>query len=75
MLLREYQRHYQDLLDTTRQIICYSLEDRLLAYLKQKRTLLKSDLLTISHKDIADDFATSCEVISRILKKIEREVN
>lgn len=70
MLLQGYQKHYNDLLDTTKQIICYNLEDRLLSYLRTKAQINKSDILKISHQDIADDLGTSREVITRLMKKL-----
>jgi len=73
MILSEYQKHYNDLLETTRQLICNNLEGRLLAYLKTKAAISGNALLAISHQRIADDMATSREVISRVLKKMEHE--
>jgi CRP/FNR family transcriptional regulator len=71
LILNEYQKHYDDLLQTTKQIICYKLEDRLISYLKNKSTFYSSQEFLISHKSIADDLGTTREVISRIMKKIE----
>ncbi|MFD2565873.1 Crp/Fnr family transcriptional regulator [Pseudotenacibaculum haliotis] len=70
LLLQNYQRHYEDLLHTTKQIMCYNLEDRLFSYLKNKTTIENSVTLSISHQHIADDLGTSREVISRLLKKM-----
>lgn len=71
LILNEYQKHYDDLLQTTKQIICYKLEDRLISYLKNKSKFYNSNEFLISHKSIADDLGTTREVISRIMKKIE----
>lgn len=68
IILKNYRRHYDDLLDTTKQIVCYNLEDRLLEYLQTKSKISESNLLSISHQDIADDLGTSREVISRLMK-------
>lgn len=73
MILNEYQKHYEDLLETTRQLVCNNLESRVLAYLQTKANITGDMLLSISHQSIADDMATSREVISRVLKKMERE--
>jgi CRP/FNR family transcriptional regulator len=73
MILEEYQRQYDDLLETAKQVICFNLEDRILAYLKTRSSLLRDTTLTISHRHIAADLATSREVVSRILKKMERD--
>jgi CRP/FNR family transcriptional regulator, anaerobic regulatory protein len=71
LILNEYQKHYDDLLQTTKQIICYKLEDRLISYLKNKSKFYNSHEFSISHRSIAEDLGTTREVISRIMKKIE----
>lgn len=69
MLLSGYQKHYSDLLQTTKQLICFNLEERLLTYLQNKKELQQSDLLKITHQEIATDLGTTREVISRLMKK------
>lgn len=73
LIIAEFQKHYNDLLQTTKQIICYKLEDRLWSYLKTKSENSHSKELSITHKNIADDLGTSREVISRVMKKLEHE--
>jgi len=73
MILAEYQKHYNDLLETTKQLVCHNLEERLLIYLKTQTGIAKSNILSLSHQSIANDFATSREVISRVLKKMEKD--
>lgn len=70
IILRSYQKHYNNLLSATKQIICYNLEKRLLEYLQNKAAMHESDLLDISHQGIADDLGTSREVITRLMKKL-----
>jgi len=71
LVLSDYQKHYKDLLNTTKQITCYNLDQRLLNYLVNKTQIEKSDILSISHQEIANDLGTSREVISRLLKKLK----
>ncbi|NIF04731.1 Crp/Fnr family transcriptional regulator [Chryseobacterium sp. Tr-659] len=71
LIIDAFQKHYNDLLHTTKQIICYKLEERLWDYLKTKAKISGTSELTISHKSIADDLGTTREVISRLMKKIE----
>lgn len=73
MIINEYQKQYEDLLYTTMQITCYNLEERILTFLKTKAQIKKTKNLSISHKDIAADMGTTREVVSRILKKMEKE--
>jgi len=72
-ILAEYQRQYNDLLNTTKQIICYNLEDRILLYLRDQAELANSNLIHKSHQKIAADLSTSREVISRAMKKLEKD--
>ncbi|MEN0052703.1 MAG: Crp/Fnr family transcriptional regulator [Mucilaginibacter sp.] len=73
IILQEYQKRYNDLLHTTRQVICFNLEERLIAYLRLRAEIAESDVLTITHQHIADDLRTSREVISRLLKKLVKD--
>ena len=73
IIIGEYQRRYEDLLHTAKQFICYNLEDRLWNYLQEKAQLTSTTELKISHQAIANDLATSREVISRLTKKLEKE--
>lgn len=70
IVLNNYKKHYSDLLNTTKQIICYNLEDRLIDYLKTKSKIESSQTLNISHQDIASNLGTSREVISRLMQKL-----
>jgi len=73
MFLSSYEKHYQDLLNTTKEVICLGLEQRLLNYLASKSALANSTALKITHQEIANDLGTSREVISRIMKKLSKE--
>ncbi|SDF76643.1 CRP/FNR family transcriptional regulator, anaerobic regulatory protein [Mucilaginibacter pineti] len=73
IILHEYQRRYNDLLETTKQVICHGLEDRLLDYIRRKAKIVDSEFIQVSHQDIAADLGTSREVISRLLRKLEKD--
>ena len=70
LIIGAYQKHYQELLECAKQVICYNLEDRLKAFLQNKVSIEKESLLTLSHQQIADALGTSREVISRLMKKL-----
>ncbi|MEM7084686.1 MAG: Crp/Fnr family transcriptional regulator [Bacteroidota bacterium] len=70
IILNNYRKHYNELLSTTKQIIYYNLEDRLIDYLKTNSQRKEANLLEISHQDIANDLGTSREVITRLMKKL-----
>lgn len=73
LILDNFQKHYNDLLHTTKQIICYKIEDRLWKYLKVKSKLGDSKTISISHRIISEDLGTTREVISRLMKKLEND--
>ncbi|NER15508.1 helix-turn-helix domain-containing protein [Leptobacterium flavescens] len=73
VIIKDYQKNFEDLLKTTKDIICYKMEDRLIKYLENKSKILKSQNIHLSHQNIASDLGTSREVISRITKKLEHE--
>ena len=55
------------------QIAFQSLDQRLVFYLNEQFEARQSDTLQTTHQDIATDLNTRREVISRLLKKMERE--
>jgi len=68
IIINNYKKHYNDLLNTTKQVICHNLEDRLINYLQVSAEVNKTNILNLSHQTIASDLGTSREVISRIMK-------
>ncbi len=71
IILKDFQRNYEDLLNTTKQVVCYKIEDRLVNYLTEKAKLQNCNMIQMSHKEIASDLGTSREVVSRITKKLQ----
>jgi len=68
-----FNKRYLDLIDTINQLIFNHLDERLFNYLKGKSQLSGSMAMNITHQQIATDMGTAREVISRLLKKLERE--
>jgi len=69
----QYNLRYLDLLQTINHLLFDKLDKRLLSYLKEKVSLTGKNPLTISHREIANELGTAREVISRIVKKLEKE--
>lgn len=67
------RRRFNELLKTIDQIAFQRLDERLVSYLKEKSKINNSKIINASHENIAADLATSREVISRLLKKLEIE--
>lgn len=68
-----FNKRYLDLIETINQLIFNKLDERLLIYLQDKARLANKKNISITHQQIAVDMGTAREVISRLLKKLERE--
>jgi len=69
----EYDLRYKVMMDTINQVVFQRLDKRILEYLEQRIKRQGTSAIKISHKKIADDLGTAREVVSRILKKYEKE--
>ena len=72
-VMRTIQQRFDELLKAIDHIAFEKMDERLIHYLKDKSKAHQSPLLNISHQQIADELATSREVISRLLKKLEND--
>jgi CRP/FNR family transcriptional regulator len=61
------------LLKSIESIAFHKLDERLIAYLKEKQRMTGSSVIKVSHNLIADELATSRVVISRLLKQLEND--
>lgn len=65
-----YRERFDELLQTLDSIAFKGLDERLLFYLK-RHYQTSGNTLNINHQQIAEELASSREVISRLLKKLE----
>jgi CRP/FNR family transcriptional regulator len=72
-IMRSFNEHFSELLKFIEIIAFHKLDDRLIAYLKEKQRLSGSSVVKVSHILIADELATSRVVISRLLKILEND--
>ena len=72
-MLDSYRSRFEETLELIDQIAFQSLDQRLVFYLNEQFEARQSDALHTTHQEIATDLNTSREVISRLLKKMERE--
>lgn len=68
-----FNKRYMDMLETIDQLIFNRLDERLYNYLVEKKQLTGNQNISITHQQIATDMGTAREVISRLLKKLEKE--
>ena len=71
-VFQTYWKRFDNLLQTLDLVAFRQLDERLLTYLSQKAKLARGHHIYITHEDIAHDLHTSREVISRLLKQLER---
>lgn len=69
-VLENYRSRFNELLVTIDHIAFRNMDERLLFYLKRHRETLKTDILTLSNTEIAQELNSSREVISRLMKKL-----
>lgn len=71
-VMQTYAKRFQEMLTTIDNIAFLKMDERLLKYLKDKSTTTKTKILQTTHQDIAMELNTSREVISRLLKQLEK---
>ncbi|MDO1449256.1 Crp/Fnr family transcriptional regulator [Rhodocytophaga aerolata] len=67
-----YQTRFQELLNALDAVAFKKMDERLLSYLIVKAKQLKTNELSITHQEIASELGTSREVISRLMKQLEK---
>jgi len=70
-IMRSFNERFIELLKSIESIAFHKLDERLVAYLKEKQRHTGSSVIKASHYQIADELATSRVVISRLLKQLE----
>ena len=73
LFYQQYDLRYSELVDTIHQMLYYKLDKRLLDYLSEKISVTGKNPIKISHKEIANDLGTAREVVSRLVKKLEKQ--
>lgn len=72
-VMRTIRNRFNELLKAIDQLAFQKLDERLVHYLKEKSRATGSSLINLSHEEIASEMASSREVISRLLKKLEND--
>ncbi|MBK7442727.1 MAG: Crp/Fnr family transcriptional regulator [Chitinophagales bacterium] len=71
-VVQTYRSRFEDLLNVIDQIAFKNMDERLMHYLDGQFAELNTNLLQITHQQIASDLNSTREVISRLLKKMEQ---
>lgn len=70
-VIETYRQRFEELLTVIDQIAFKNMDERIEWYLKRQAATLGNDL-TLTHQQIATDINSSREVVSRLLKKMEK---
>lgn len=72
-VMKTIRNRFNELLKTIDLIAFQNLDQRLVAYLREKARASGSSLVNLSHEQIAVELNTARVVVSRLLKKLERD--
>ncbi|MCS4302167.1 Crp/Fnr family transcriptional regulator [Chryseobacterium pennae] len=72
-IFRLYHKRFEELLDIINAIAFKKVDERLLNLLQKKSELTESDLITITHEQLANELGTARVVVSRLLKQLEED--
>jgi CRP/FNR family transcriptional regulator len=67
-----YNRRFEELLDVINAIAFQKVDERLWELLKKKSEMNKTKELAVTHQQVADELGTAREVVSRLLKQLEK---
>ena len=68
-----YQRRFDELLRTIDGVAFQNLDSRIVELLKNRARNTGSRVLSVTHQELAEQLNSSREVVSRLLKRMERE--
>ena len=72
-VFESYHKRLMEAIETIDSIAFLKMDERLLKYLKDKTKISNDPLISTTHQQIAYDLHSSRVVISRLLKKMEKE--
>lgn len=72
-IFRLYHKRFEELLRVVNTIAFKKIDERLEEFLQNKSAMTKSKEIIITHQQIADELGTAREVISRLLKQMEKD--
>ncbi len=70
---RIFQKRFEELLQVVDSVAFHKMDTRILSFLQKKSEINQHKSIQITHQQIADELGTVREVVSRILKQLERE--
>lgn len=72
-ILQSYHSRLNEFIEAVDSIAFLNMGERLLKYLKDKAMVTHTDVIHVTHQQIANDMHTSRVVVSRLLKSLEKD--
>lgn len=72
-ILESYHTRMMELLETVDTLAFMKMDERLLKHLQDKAKVTHDDLIHTTHQEVALDLHTSRVVVSRVLKRLEKD--
>lgn len=72
-IFKLYHKRFEELLSVINAVAFQKLDDRITELLKKKAIIYKSNEFNITHQQLAEELGTTREVISRLLKQMEKQ--
>jgi CRP/FNR family transcriptional regulator len=72
-IFRLYHQRFEELLEVVNAVAFKKMDERLLLFLEKKAEVAKSNVLSVTHEQLATELGTARVVVSRLLKQMEVE--
>lgn len=73
LFYQQYDAKYAELIETIHQLLFNRLDQRIYDYLLELSHMKLNNVIQVKHRQIAQDLGTAREVITRTIKKLEKE--
>ncbi len=73
LFYQQYDTRYAELIETIHQLLFNRLDQRIYDYLLELSHMKSNNVIQVKHRQIAQDLGTAREVITRTIKKLEKE--
>jgi CRP/FNR family transcriptional regulator len=72
-IFRLYHKRFEELLEVVNAVAFKKMDERLLNFIQKKCEHTRSNTLTVTHEQLANELGTARVVVSRLLKQMEDE--
>jgi CRP/FNR family transcriptional regulator len=72
-IFKLYHKRFEELLNVVNAVAFQKLDDRIVELLKKKAHIYQSNEFNITHQQLAEELGTTREVVSRLLKQMEKQ--